>query len=103
MKYRINRFSPHSAGKISGAIMGCTALLFWPFLLLAAMFGKAASPESAMPPLFMYAFMILLPVFYAVMGYLMAALSCALYNLFSKYVGKLTLEMEAMPIEPVQA
>jgi hypothetical protein len=98
MQYRIRRISPHSAGKISAVVSGCFSLLLWPIFLMAAVAGKSAG-QNPFPGIANLVFLIL-PVLYAVMGYVMTALACLLYNFLSKYVGPLVMEMDVEPDAP---
>lgn len=101
MQYRIRRISPHSAGKISAVVSGCFSLLFWPFVLIAQFASKAAGAQNQLPAFFNMFFLIL-PLLYAVFGYVMTALMCVVYNFVSRYIGPLVLEMDTEPADPVQ-
>lgn len=99
MKYAIKKISPHSAGKISGAMLGCFSLIFWPIMFFVQMAAKATSPNVPFPPSF-HIFLLLFPIIYGIMGYIMTAIMCLLYNFLSKFVGHLKIEME---VEQVNA
>jgi hypothetical protein len=39
-------------------------------------------------------FMIIMPIFYAVIGFLFVALTCLIYNLIARFVGGMEIELE---------
>jgi len=98
LKYSIKRISPHSAGKISAAMMGSFSIIFWPFILFAEIAAKVSTQKAAFPPGFNIIF-LLFPVFYAIAGYFMTAAMCVLYNFYSKHIGPLKIEMEIEQVE----
>ena len=86
MKQQVARFSPHQNGKVFAVLMAVSSLLFVvPFVFIAAF----ASPQEAGPPLF---FVILFPVIYLVLGYVMVAVGCAVYNFMFKFIGGIEFE-----------
>jgi len=89
MKQQIARFSPHQNGKVFAILTAATSLIFVVPLML---FTSLAGPPEARPPMFMF---LLFPVLYLVLGYVMVAVGCALYNVLSKYVGGIEFETRA--------
>lgn len=87
MEQRIRRFGVGQTAKVLGVLYGLLGLVFTPFFFLMS----AASPDS-FP--FGFGFAILFPVMYAVMGFIMVALGCALYNLVAGWVGGIEVELE---------
>mgnify|MGYP001766157488 CR=1 FL=1 len=93
MKVQISRLSPHQNGKVFGVLTALGSLVFVvPMALLASFVppgvdtgGNPVSQPSA-------AFFLIFPVVYLVMGYLMTALGCALYNLMFRYLGGIEYE-----------
>ena len=78
---QIERFSPHQNAKVMAILMAIGSLIFLlPFMLLASL----AAPRGARMPM---ALMLLLPVFYLVIGYLGVAAGCWIYNAMFRYVG----------------
>lgn len=90
MKQQIARFSPHQNGKVIAILMAVGALIFMvPFMLLAV----ASAPAEARPPLL---FFLGMPVLYLVMGYVMVALGCLLYNFLYKRIGGIEFETRGL-------
>lgn len=73
--------------------MGLSSLVFViPMLVGASLMPTPEGPfgEAAMtPPAFMF---LLFPVLYLVMGYIMTAIACALYNFAYRYIGGIEYE-----------
>ena len=94
MKVQISRFSPHQNAKVFSVLMAVSSLLFVVPMFLAFSFmppgvdarGNPVEPPS---PLLVLAF----PVLYLVMGYIMVAVGCWLYNFMAKYVGGIEYEV----------
>jgi hypothetical protein len=89
MKQQVARFSPHQNGKVFAILMAVGSLIFLVPFTLVAFF---AAPKEAGPPMFMF---LVFPVLYLVFGYVMVAVSCALYNYMFKYVGGIEFEARA--------
>lgn len=93
MKTQISRLSPHQNGKVFGVLTALVSLLF--VVPMAVMFsftpagvdahGDPVSQPSAL-------FFLLFPLAYLVMGYIMTAVGCALYNLMFRYIGGIEYE-----------
>lgn len=81
MKQQIERLSPHQNGKVFAVLTAAGSLLFLvPFFMISF----ASAPEAARPPLWFFA---VLPVLYLVIGYIMVAVGCWLYNLLFPFIG----------------
>jgi hypothetical protein len=96
---RIKSITPMQAGKVMGALYGGMALIFVPFLLLFALIPsflpKAANAPSAGAMIGVGIGMaILLPIFYAVTGFVMGLLGAVIYNLIAGWVGGIEFEVE---------
>ncbi len=86
MVKQIERFSPHQNAKVMAILMAIGSLVFLlPFMLFASM----AAPRGAG---FSMSMMLLLPVFYLVIGYLGVAAGCWLYNTMFRYIGGIEYE-----------
>ena len=101
MEVKLRRIDPIQAGKMLAAFYGIMSLLFVPFMLLFMTLGSFAARQQggsapALPFMFGMGigFMILLPVFYAVIGFVFGALSAFIYNLLAKWIGGFEFEFE---------
>jgi Zn-dependent protease with chaperone function len=88
MKIQIQKFSVHQNAKVFAVLMAVSSLVFViPFTLIAGF----AVPKDAGFPRFM---MLLFPVIYLVMGYVMVAVGCWIYNFVVQYIGGLEYESQ---------
>lgn len=92
MKYRIEKIHPHQAGKISAALFAALSLLLLPLSILILHGAKSLGTRYALPEMSPQLFLVL-PVFYGLLGYVFGVVVCLLYNLFSRYVGALQLDI----------
>lgn len=96
MVQRLNRFSIGQTAKVLGILYALMGLIFAPFFLLAALL----SPNEAG---FGVGFAILLPVLYGVIGFIFAAIGCALYNWVAGMVGGIEVQLESTAVPPAGA
>jgi len=95
MKKQLTHISPLRAGIVLGVLYGFLGLIFVPFFLIAAVIG---GKSGGMPAAFGGAFFaILLPVFYAVAGFVGGVIAAAIYNLVAKWTGGLEFEVRDVP------
>ena len=81
MKQQVASLSPHQNGKVFGVLFAVSSLIFViPFLLISLF----TTQDQAFPSLIM---VVLFPIIYLVLGYVMVAISCAVYNRMFKYIG----------------
>jgi len=86
MKQQVARLSPHQNGKVFAILMAVGSLVFLvPFFL----FFIAGAPKEARPPMLMF---LAMPVFYLIIGYVMVAVSCMVYNFMFKHIGGIEFE-----------
>ncbi|MDM0113069.1 hypothetical protein QTI66_13000 [Variovorax sp. J22R133] len=91
MKQQIKRLSPHQNAKVFASLMAVVSfLLALPLTLIANVVG----PKDTAPPLY---FILVLPIAYLVIGYVMTVVGCAIYNFIARYVGGFEFEAEAKP------
>ena len=86
MKQQVARLSPHQNGKVFAILMAVCVLVFTVPMTLVAM---ALESGKASPP---WQLLLVIPVIYLVFGYVMVAVSCAVYNFMFKYIGGLEFE-----------
>lgn len=88
MKQQITRLSPHQNGKVWAVMMTLVSLVFFvPIFLASSAFIPAG---RGMPTVAI----IVLPVVYLVIGYVMTALGCLIYNLVAKLTGGIEYEVQ---------
>ena len=88
MKKQIKRLSPHQNGKVFGVLMALSSLVFVIPMSLAFSLMPMHQEQSG-PSAF---FFLLFPIFYLIMGYLMVAVGCLIYNFAFKYLGGIEYE-----------
>jgi hypothetical protein len=96
---RLKSITPLQAGKMMGALHGAMALLLVPFFLIFALLGSFLPKTADTPPPFaMFAIglglAILMPLFYAGMGFVTGLVGALIYNLIAKWFGGLEVEIE---------
>ncbi len=87
MAQRIRRFGVGQTAKVFGVLYGIMGLIFVPVFLLIAAF---APQEGAS---FGLGFAVAMPVFYAVIGFISAAIGCAIYNVVAGWMGGIEVEL----------
>jgi hypothetical protein len=96
MKKQLTYVAPLKAGIVLGVLYGVLSLIFVPFFLIVAMFSKKSG--AAAPMIFGVGFAIVMPVIYAVVGFVGGIIAAALYNLIAKWTGG--FEFETREIAP---
>ncbi len=94
MKRRLIRVAPLRAGIVLGILYGIAGLIFVPFLLLAIVTAKEGAAGGVM-------LAALLPIIYAVGGFIAGIIGAALYNLVAKWTGGLQFEVSDDTQSPV--
>lgn len=96
----VRRVGPLSCAKIGGAmyaLMGLIAGIF--FSLFAMAIGSAADADTHAGPMFGAIFgvgaIVLMPIFYGVLGFVMTLISAFIYNALAGMVGGIELEVES--------
>lgn len=99
----LSRIDPLSVMKVGGIIYGCLGLLigvvFAIFFSIGAMVGNVSGQENfpfagAMGVVFGLLAVIIIPIFYGVLGALMAGLMAVLYNFVARRFGGVILEVQ---------
>jgi ABC-type Na+ efflux pump permease subunit len=95
MKVQIARFSPHQNGKVFGVLMALGSLVFViPMVALSSLMPAVTDAQGnpiPQPPVMLF---LLFPVIYLVMGYIMVAIGCAIYNFMFRFIGGIEYESE---------
>lgn len=96
---KLTRMGVMSVAKIYGLISAIFGLIFGAFLSLMSLFGGAMTMLSgqeggAFGFFFGAAAIIILPIFYGIMGFIGGAISCWIYNLAAGWIGGVEMELE---------
>jgi hypothetical protein len=100
MKKTLKRIAPLQFGKVLGAVYGLISLIFVPFGVLFAILGAMIPSTSHEGPSPLIAIgiglvmAVILPIFYAVMGFLFGVVGAWGYNVISALVGGIEVEVE---------
>ena len=90
MKKRLTYVSPLQLGIVEAVVMGVISLIMVPFLMIGALFG----PHGGIGVIFL----ILVPVLYAVAGFIGGIISAVVYNIVAKWTGGIEyIAAEAAP------
>ena len=92
--YELRSVDVLSCAKIAGVFYACLALLFIPMVLIMVV-ASADSPQpySPMGALGLVLLAIFAPVLYGLLGFVFGALTAWLYNVTSKWVGGIRLNL----------
>ncbi len=88
MAQRIRRFGVGQTAKVFGILYAIMGLIFVPIFALVAAFAPQKEAVG-----FGFGFAIALPVMYGVMGFISAAIGCAIYNAVAGWVGGIEVEI----------
>lgn len=86
MQYRIRRFGIQSTALTVGILYFVLALLFVPIFYFAT--------RGAVTGAFSPVMLLLIPFIYAVVGYIVAAIACWLYNIVAGWSGGIAFTLE---------
>jgi hypothetical protein len=94
----INRVGPLSAAKIAGALYAILGLIFGAMISIIALAGGMATNAEepgvgAMGAIFGAGAVILLPILYGCLGFLMTLLMTALFNMTARMVGGVQIDV----------
>ena len=93
----INRIGPLSCARIAGALYAVIGLIAGAFLSLFSLAGAfgGLSSDSALPAaLFGVGSIIILPIFYGVIGFVGSLVGAALYNAVASVVGGIEIDLQ---------
>lgn len=94
----LRRVEPISAMKIGGVLYAIFGLLAGAMISVLAMLGVFSSDATRGQPAFFSALfgglaIVIFPIFYGVLGAIMAGLGAALYNVAARFVGGLVVDV----------
>jgi hypothetical protein len=94
----IKRIGVWSLARIYGVIMATIGLIIGLFFGLFSVVGAGLAQDADTPqwmmPIFGLGAIIVLPLFYGVMGVISGAIGAAIYNVFAGIVGGVTVDVE---------
>ena len=110
MKTRLTHVDPYQAGKVLAALYLGLSLLFIPFFLLFTFIAPslphqpgAPNPGAALAGMGLV-FVVVIPIFYTIIGFVGGALAALIYNLAAKVTGGLELTfLEIAPVLPTSS
>ncbi|MDI6720802.1 MAG: DUF3566 domain-containing protein [Candidatus Aenigmarchaeota archaeon] len=89
-KFVMTRIGVLSTAKISAVVM----LVFGFFIgLFLAVFGSALYYSESVSGLGIAFLVILIPIIYAIMGFIFGAISAVIYNFIAKYIGGIEFDL----------
>jgi hypothetical protein len=93
--YSIRSLDVSSCAKLMGAIYGCLALLVLPPLVLVSGFSFLLHESNPQPywGLWLVLPVVLAPIVYGLIGFLMGALTAWVYNFAARRIGGIQLEL----------
>jgi hypothetical protein len=92
MRTQIRRLSPHQNGKVIGILMAISSLFFVLPMTVMMYFSGPSVDKQGNPVTFEIYFYIIFPILYLILGYIMTALGCVIYNFLFKYIGGIEFE-----------
>jgi hypothetical protein len=86
-----------SCAKMMGTIYFCLGLIFVPFFLLGGFVTSLLGNQSSQPlaGIAMWFLILLVPIVYGLMGFVMGALSAWVYNLAARWIGGIRLDLRS--------
>lgn len=91
---RVKSFGDYQTSKVAAIIMFCVSLLFIiPLAFISSFMGSMGFPGF---PFGGGLFFLIMPFLYGIMGFVMTAISCLIYNLISKWTGGIEVEIETV-------
>jgi hypothetical protein len=89
-----------SVAMTAAIVYGCISLVVVPFILLLISIGSFAAmnqsnnPFGAIGAMSGIVLVVIIPLFYAVVGFIFGAIGAFIYNLSAKWTGGIALELE---------
>lgn len=93
----IRRIGPLSCAKIAGTLYAAMGLIIGAFFSIAAIvggFAAADSGEAAFAAIFGVGAVVLLPLFYGVLGFVTTLIAAWLYNVVAGVVGGIEIQTQ---------
>jgi len=95
VKRRIKRFAPLQLGLMLAVLYGVLGLIFIPFFLIFTLVASHLPRQQNAGFMAMgVGFILLFPILYAIMGFVLGVIMAWVYNLAAKWVGGIEVEVE---------
>lgn len=97
---RLKKITPLQLGKMLAIIYGLGSLILIPFFLLFTLLASLAPTpmggNPAMPVMLGMGIgmMVLMPIMYALMGFITGLIGALIYNLVARWIGGIEVEVE---------
>jgi len=88
----IRRLGPLSCAKVAGLLYLILGLVFGACISLFSMLGLFGAPDGAFPAFFGASAIVVLPIFYGVLGFLGALIMTALFNVVVGIAGGIEVD-----------
>ncbi len=88
----IRRLGPLSCAKVAGLLYLIMGLVFGAFVSLISMFGFAGGTNSVLQGMFGAAAIVVLPIFYGLLGFFGTLIMAALFNLVVGITGGIEVD-----------
>lgn len=93
----VKRVVPMSVAKVAATLYAILGIIFGGIISAVSFAGQALAPDSGdggmMGMMFGAAAVVILPIFYACLGFVMSLLMAALYNLVAGWVGGVEVDI----------
>jgi hypothetical protein len=89
----IKRISPLAFAKVQAIMMAIIGLIFGLFVALLGGFAGSLSPQPGVGITLGASAIILLPIFYGILGFLMGLIGAGIYNLVASWVGGFEIDL----------
>ncbi len=99
---RIKKIGVLSAGKILGLLYLVIGLIIGAFMTLFAVLGFSAENGDMTAAFFGVGAIIVMPVFYGIMGFIGGIISAFFYNLIAGWIGGLEIKLEKEPMVEIK-
>lgn len=97
-KVSVSKIEVFSLGKVVGAIYALFGLIIGAFITLLSIMGSLAAQSfgasGVVSMMFGIGSIILIPIFYGIMGFIIGVLAAFFYNIIAGWIGGIELEVD---------